>query len=144
MSSGMHNTSVPLRKKNPYDLITMSETVYNFQRIFNHKMGFRRRKHDHTPYRAMSPVTVDEYESRQERYDEQLVKKYGVDITGKPSEEKAALLRRFRQEQYEKLQDAVHKRRGWSQDGIPTVETVKRLGIDFPEVMKLRRAHGID
>ena len=28
------------------------------------------------PYRAMGPVTVDEYESRQERYDdEQLVKK---------------------------------------------------------------------
>jgi len=48
----------------------MSETVYNFQRIFNHKMGFGRRKHDHTPYRAMDPVTVDEYESRQERYDE--------------------------------------------------------------------------
>ena len=92
----------------------------------------------------MGPVTLDEYESRQEGYDEQLVKKYGVDITGKPSEEKAALLRRFRQEQYEKLQDAVHKRRGWSQDGIPTVETVKRLGIDFPEVMKLLRAHGID
>jgi aldehyde:ferredoxin oxidoreductase len=96
------------------------------------------------PYRAMGPVTVDEYESRQERYDEQLVKKYGVDITGKPSEEKAALLRRFRQEQYEELQDAVHKRRGWSQNGIPTVETVKRLGIDFPEVIKLLRAHGIN
>ena len=92
----------------------------------------------------MGLVTVDEYESRQERYDEQLVKKFGVDITGKPSEEKAALLRRFRQEQYEKLQDADYKRREWSQDGIPTVETVKRLGIDFPEVMKLLRAHGID
>lgn len=78
----------------------------------------------------MGPVTVDEYESRQERYDEQLVKKYGVDITGKLSEEKVALLRRFRQKQYEKLQDAVYKRRGWSQNGIPTFETVKRLGID--------------
>ncbi len=131
-------------KTTPYDLITMSEAVYNFQRIFNLKMGFGRRKHDHTTSRAMGPVTVDEYESRQERYDEQLVKKYGVDITGKPSEVKVALLRRFRQKQYEKLQDAVYKRRGWSQDGIPTVETVKRLGIDFPEVMKLLRAHGID
>ena len=59
-----------------------------------------------------------------------MVKKYGVDITGKPSEEKVALLRRFRQEQYEKLQDADYKRRGRSQNGIPTVETVKRLGID--------------
>jgi len=63
---------------------------------------------------------------------------------GKPSEEKVALLRRFRQEQYEKFQDAVYKRRGWSQNGVPTVETVKRLGVDFPEFMKLLRAHGID
>ncbi len=137
-------TAVTGRIVNPDDLITMSEAVYNFQRIFNLKMGFGRRKHDSIPYRAMGPVTVDEYESRQERYDEQLVKKYGEDITGKPVEEKVALLRRFRQDQYEKLQDAVYKRRGWTQDGIPTVETVKRLGIDFPEVMDLLRAHGIE
>ncbi|MBW2589236.1 MAG: aldehyde:ferredoxin oxidoreductase [Deltaproteobacteria bacterium] len=126
------------------DLITMSEAVYNFQRIFNLKMGFGRRKHDDIPYRAMGPVTVDEYESRQKRYDDQLEKKYGVDVAGKTSEEKVALLRRSRQEQYEKLQDAVYKRRGWTQDGIPTVETVKRLGIDFPEVMDLLKAHGIE
>ena len=48
----------------------MSETVYNFQRIFNLKMGFWRRKYDHIPdhipYRIMGPLTVDEYESRQE------------------------------------------------------------------------------
>ena len=83
------------KKATPDDLITMSEAVYNFQRIFNLKMGFGRRKHDHIPYRAMGPVTVDEYESRQERYDEQLVKKYGVDITGKSSEEKVALCADF-------------------------------------------------
>jgi aldehyde:ferredoxin oxidoreductase len=122
----------------------MSEAVCNFQRIFNLKMGFGRRKHDDIPYRAMGPVTVEEYESRQGRYDEQLVKKYEVDITGKPSKEKVALLRRFRQKQYEKLQDAVYKRRGWTRDGIPTVETVKRLGIDFPEVMDLLKTHGIE
>ncbi len=68
-------TAVTGRIVTPDDLITMSEAVYNFQRIFNLKMGFGRRKHDHIPYRAMGPVTVDEYESRQERYDEQLVMK---------------------------------------------------------------------
>jgi len=137
-------TAVTGRTVNPDDLITMSEAVYNFQRIFNLKMGFGRRKHDDIPYRAMGPVTVDEYESRQKRYDEQLVEKYGADITGKTSEEKVDLLRRFRQDQYEKLQDAVYKRRGWTQDGIPTVETVKRLGIDFPEVIDLLKTHGIE
>jgi aldehyde:ferredoxin oxidoreductase len=137
-------SAVTGRNSTPNDLITMSEAVYNFQRIFNLKMGFGRRKHDQIPYRAMGPVTVEEYESRQERYDEQIVKKYGEDISGKTSEEKVALLRRFRQNQYVKLQDAVYKRRGWTQDGIPTIETVKRMGIDFPEVMELLKAHGIE
>jgi aldehyde:ferredoxin oxidoreductase len=136
-------TAVTGRNVTPDDLITMSEAVYNFQRIFNLKMGFGRREHDQIPYRAMGPVTVEEYESRQERYDRQLGDEHGTDVTGKTTEEKVTLLRRFRQDQYEKLQDAVYKRRGWTRDGIPTVETVKRLGIDFPEVMDLLNSHGV-
>ena len=126
----------------PEDLITMSEAVYNFQRIFNLKMGFGRREHDNIPYRAAGPVTVEEYESRAERYDKQLTEKHGIDIEGKETEEKVAVLRKFREEQYEQLKDAVYKRRGWTNDGVPTVETAKRLGIDFPEVLDLLNAHG--
>jgi aldehyde:ferredoxin oxidoreductase len=136
-------TVVTGRTVTPDDLITMSEAVYNFQRIFNLKMGFGRREHDHIPYRAMGPVTVEEYESRRERYDEQLAGE-NVDITGKSSMEKVTLLRRFRQQQYKKLQDAVYKRRGWTQEGIPSVETVKRLGIDFPEVIDLLNSHEVE
>ena len=119
------------------DLIVMSEAVYNFQRIFNRRMGFGRREHDTIPYRAMGPVTAEEYESRQDRYDEQLVNKYHVDIDGKSSSEKTALLRTFREEQYRKLQDAVYRRRGWSENGVPTQETARRLNIDFPEVLEV-------
>ena len=137
-------TAVTGRNVTPDDLITMSEAVYNFQRIFNLKMGFGRREHDCIPYRAMGPVTAEEYESRRERYDEQLIGKHGADITGKTALEKVAMLRQFRQQQYEKLQDAVYKRRGWTQEGIPSVETVKRLGIDFPEVMDLLKAHDVE
>ena len=67
-----------------------------------------------------------------------------MDVADKASEEKLALLRGFRQEQYEKLQDAVYKRRGWNPEGILTLETVKRLGINFPEVMELLRAHRVE
>ena len=35
----------------------------------------------------------------------------------------------------EELKDVVYSRRGWTRDGIPTFETVKRLGIDFPGVV---------
>ena len=45
----------------PDDLIKMSESVYNFQRVLNLKMGLGRREQDTIPYRAMGPVTEDEY-----------------------------------------------------------------------------------
>jgi len=137
-------SSVTGRKATPDDLIAMSEAVYNFQRIFNLKMGFGRREHDWIPYRAMGPVTVEEYESRQERYDKQLEETYQVDLSGKESAEKVAILRKFREDKYEKLKDAVYRRRGWTADGIPSVETVRRLGIDFPEVLEVLKANGVE
>jgi aldehyde:ferredoxin oxidoreductase len=88
-------------------------------------------------------VTKEEYESRKERYDKQLAEKHGVDITGKGTEEKVKILRRLREEMYEKLKDAVYKRRGWTADGIPKVATVKRLKIDFAEVLELLKANGV-
>ena len=44
--------------------------------------------------------------------------------------------------QYEKLQNAVYERRGWTKDGIPTLETLQPLGIDFPDVLEILRANG--
>ncbi|MFC1825839.1 aldehyde ferredoxin oxidoreductase family protein [Thermodesulfobacteriota bacterium] len=137
-------SSVTGRQTTPDGLIGMSEAVYNFQRIFNLKMGFGQRKHDDIPYRAVGPVTAAEYESRSERYDKQLVEKHNVDITGKTTAEKVALLRNFREGLYEKLKDAVYARRGWNQDGIPTVATISRLGIDFPDVLELLKSHGVE
>jgi aldehyde:ferredoxin oxidoreductase len=136
-------SAVTGRKTLPEDLITMSEAVYNFQRLFNLKLGFGRREHDAIPYRAAGPVTAEEYESRKERYDKQLAEKHGVDITGKSTEEKVSILRGFREEMYEKLKDAVYKRRGWTAEGIPKVETVRRLKIDFPEVLELLHANRV-
>jgi len=127
----------------PEDLITISEAVYNFQRVFNLKMGFGTRSHDILPYRAMGPVTEEEYESRQERYDGQLMEKHGVDIEGQSTAEKVAVLRKIREDQYELLKDAVYERRGWTPNGIPTLKTVKRLGIDFPAVLEILKENGV-
>jgi aldehyde:ferredoxin oxidoreductase len=49
----------------------------------------------------------------------------------------------MREERYEQLKDAVYERRGWTKDGIPTLDTVKRLGIDFPEVVDVLKANGV-
>jgi aldehyde:ferredoxin oxidoreductase len=131
------------RPAGPDDLVQMSEAVYNFQRIFNLKMGFGRREHDSLPYRAVGPVTEEEYLSRAERYDQQLVQTCKINIDGKSTKEKVALLRRFREQQYDRLKDAVYKRRGWTTDGIPTRQTVVRLNIDFDEVLDVLKAHGV-
>ena len=136
-------SAVTGRQAGPDDLISMSEAVYNFQRLFNLKMGFGTRDYDGIPYRAMGPVTGEEYESRAERYDKQLVEEHKVDIKGKTTEEKVALLRRIREEKYETLKDAVYARRGWTPQGIPKVDTVKRLGIDFSDVIELLKSHGV-
>ena len=125
------------------DLMLQSERVYNFQRIFNLRMGFGRREDDYPPYRAVGPVTAAEYESRAERYDASLRDDLGLDPAAMTLEEKMAALRRFREDRYEKLVDAVYKRRGWTADGIPTLDTVRRLGIDFPEVLALLEENGV-
>jgi aldehyde:ferredoxin oxidoreductase len=116
-------------------LIEDSERVYNFQRVFNLRRGYGTRKHDRQPYRAAGPVTKEEYESRAERYDKQLKEKLGIDPTGKSTEEKMKITRKYREDQYESLLDAVYKRRGWNNNGVPKIEFLKKIGMDLPEVI---------
>ncbi|MFX0072395.1 MAG: aldehyde ferredoxin oxidoreductase family protein [Candidatus Hermodarchaeota archaeon] len=124
------------------DLIRMSERVYTFQRIFNIRQGKGLREHDsNLPYRAIGPVTKLEYESRQERYDTQLKEELEIDITNFKMEEKINILRKYREEQYTKLQDAVYKERGWTYGGSPTIKLVKELGIDYDDVLEYIRPH---
>ncbi len=119
------------------DIISMSERVYNFQRVFNLRMGYGTREHDNIPYRAVGPVTEEEYESRATRYDKQLREKVGFNPEGKSTKEKMAALRKHRESEYERLKDAVYKRRGWNSNGVPTLKKVKDLKIDYPIVVKL-------
>jgi len=119
------------------DIILESEKVYNFQRLFNLRMGYGTRVSDYPPYRAVGPVTAAEYESRVERYDTSLRDDAGINPEGMTTQEKMAALRHYREDRYEQLVNAVYKRRGWTMNGVPTVETAQRLGIDFPDVVEL-------
>jgi aldehyde:ferredoxin oxidoreductase len=83
----------------------------------------------------MGPVTKLEYESRQERYDEQLKRLVEVDPAEMTTEEKVKALREYRETQYQSLMDAVYQRRGWDNNSIPTVEKLRELGMDLPEVV---------
>jgi aldehyde:ferredoxin oxidoreductase len=121
----------------PQDLLDQSERVYNFQKVFAIRMGRIGRQHDYPPYRAMGPVTSTEYESRAERYDNQLRELVGVDPENLSVEAKMAHLRKYREAQYEGLLDAVYKRRGWDMDSIPTLEKMRSLGMDLPDVIEV-------
>ncbi|HDP94516.1 MAG TPA: aldehyde:ferredoxin oxidoreductase [Candidatus Aminicenantes bacterium] len=123
------------------EMIRQSERVYNFQRVFNLRMGHGRRVDDYPPYRAMGPLTAEEYESRSERYDKQLRELIQVDPEGKSVEEKLALHRRWREDRYEQLLDAVYKRRGWTADGVPRIEHLKAIGMDLPELIAVVKDH---
>ena len=120
-----------------HEMIRQSERVYNFQRIFNIRRGYGLRKHDAQPYRAAGPVTAEEYESRTERYDQQMKELIGVDPAGKSMEEKLDITRKYREDRYEKLLDAVYKRRGWNENGVPKISHMKDLGMDLQELIDI-------
>ena len=77
---------------------------------------------------------------RQEKYRD-AIEKFQETIKINPksnsTELKIKLLREFREKEYEKLKDAVYKRRGWTSNGIPTLDKICKLGIDFPKVIDL-------
>ncbi|RLD78429.1 MAG: aldehyde:ferredoxin oxidoreductase [Bacteroidetes bacterium] len=131
-------TDKPFSKE---EMIKQSERVYNFQRIFNLRRGYGTRKFDAQPYRAAGPVTDEEYESRVERYDKQMKEVIGIDPEGKTTAEKKAIVREYREDQYEQLLDAVYHRRGWTRNGVPKISHLKELGMDLPEVIEVVKPH---
>lgn len=123
-------------KMSRQEMIEQSERVYNFQRIFNIRMGKGLRKDDACPYRAIGPVTKEEYISREQRYDNQL-KELGFNTNKMTLEEKILETRKHRFKQYEKLTDAVYLRRGWNNNGVPTLKKLEQLKMDLPELVDI-------
>ena len=122
------------------EIILQSERCYNWQRAMNVWLGRGCRKDDWIPYRSMGPVTEMEYLSRKDRYDEQLVEKLGLsekEVEKMSVKKKMDLLYDYRQDQYQKLADAVYYRRGWTPNGVPTPQKMKQLGMDDPEMLEM-------
>lgn len=118
-------------------MLEQSARVHNFQRVISYMFDRGTRKDDIPPYRGVGPVTKHEYESRVDRYDKQLKDIVGFDPEGKSTEEKMKALREYRMSEYEKVMDIAYKRRGWTKNGVPTLERLKELGIDLPEIVEI-------
>ncbi|MDZ4182452.1 MAG: aldehyde ferredoxin oxidoreductase C-terminal domain-containing protein [Candidatus Cloacimonadaceae bacterium] len=130
-------TAITGKPMDKIELIRQSERVYNFQKVFCMRMGGGRRIDDMPPYRAVGPVTEEEYLSRQDRYDKQMTDKIGIDPAGKSTSEKMEIMRKHRESQYNQLVDSVYRRKGWTPDGVPTVEHLKSIGMNLPEVLEV-------
>jgi aldehyde:ferredoxin oxidoreductase len=81
-----------------------------------------------------------EYTSRKDRYDAQLVDKLGLGkdaVKVMPVEEKLRRLYEYRQDQYQRLADAVYHRRGWTQNGVPTPQKMRSLGCKDEIMLKM-------
>lgn len=127
-------TGKPIDEK---EMLLQAERVFNLQRIISYYLGYGTRKDDIPPLRAIGPVTEEEYLSREDRYDKQMKELIGIDPEGKSVKEKLAITREFRYRQYNEVLDAAYKRRGWNEEGIPTIERLKQIGIDIPEVLAM-------
>jgi aldehyde:ferredoxin oxidoreductase len=122
------------------ELILQSERCYNWQRAMNVWMGRGRRNDDWIPYRSMGPVTEVEYMSRKDRYDKQLVEKVGLkekEVEKMSAPDKIKTLYDWKQDQYQKLTDAVYYRRGWTQNGVPTPQKMKALGFNDKKMLDM-------
>jgi len=122
------------------ELILQSERCYNWQRAMNVWLGRGCRKDDWIPYRSMGPVTELEYISRKERYDKQLIEILGFsesDIEKMSVSERIDILYKYRQNQYQKLADAVYYRRGWTPNGVPTPQKMRQLGFNDSSMLNM-------
>lgn len=132
-------TGIPMGKtpeEREKSLINMSERVYQFQRAFNVRLGHGRRADDsNVPYRSVGPVTLEEYESRLDRYDKLLAENLGKsleEVRKLSLEERHSLTRKHREQRYNKLQDTVYEKRGWNhKSGVIKVEKAKALWPDW-------------
>lgn len=119
------------------DMMTASDRVSTFQRLFNKRMGKGIRRFDTIPYRAMGPVAKNEYLHKQEHYDAQLRNEMNVDPDQYGVDEKIEILRKYRTERYEDLLKTVYALRNWDEDGVPTEEKLSEVGLHEPEYLAI-------
>jgi aldehyde:ferredoxin oxidoreductase len=133
------STGITGRKITKEQIIEESKSVYTFQRVFDlARMGARACACTTChPYRSVGPVTKEEYESRPSELRQAAQGPDGRGPGGEDRRGEDGLHRKWREDRYQKLCDAVYKRRGWTPNGVPTLETLQKYRGDFPEVVEV-------
>ncbi|MBI5584958.1 MAG: hypothetical protein HY892_14190 [Deltaproteobacteria bacterium] len=108
----------------------------NLQRVMN-MLVFEKATGDYDwlPDRAIGPTDDELYLAEKDFHDQEVARLLGkpvADVAALDVSEKREILMRRRKEELRKLIDTYYQERGWTGKGIPTPETLKRIGLwDF-------------
>ncbi len=130
-------------KKTIENILQDSERLHLLQKMINLRQGKGTREFDLIPLRAMAPAFPEEYQNREAYYDEWLKEhmEQGIQMP-ETIEEKHRLLVQLRRDAYETLCDSVYKAKGYSINGIPLPETLKRFDLFDEKALAILKTYG--
>jgi aldehyde:ferredoxin oxidoreductase len=115
------------------EIFAQTDRDINLQRVLNVlHYGKETVRHDWIPDRAIGPTDDALYEAEAEYNDRDLAERLGKapeELNGMSTGDKRELLMKFRKEQLHRLINVYYQERGWSSCGIPTPDTLKKLGL---------------
>jgi aldehyde:ferredoxin oxidoreductase len=105
----------------------------NLQRVMNVMVyGNDTGTHDWIPDRAIGPIDDSLYEAEKDYNDEEVSRIIGKDISEVQHlkiQEKRELLMNTRKGRLRNLIQSYYQAREWTSEGIPSIETLKKLGL---------------
>ncbi len=115
------------------EIFEQTDRDINLQRVMNAMIfGIDIGKHDWIPDRAIGPTDDNLYEAENDYNDSELsgiMKKPLDEIRKMATAEKRETLMKYRKDQLTELIREYYRERGWTETGIPTVDTLKNLGL---------------
>jgi aldehyde:ferredoxin oxidoreductase len=129
--NGMLGTELTWEK-----IFEQTDRDINLQRVMNVMVfGSSTGGYDWIPERAIGPTDDALYLAEKDFNDGEvgrILEKPASEIAGRTTVEKREILINFRKEQLRKLIQVYYQERGWTASGIPTIDTLKRVGLwDF-------------
>jgi aldehyde:ferredoxin oxidoreductase len=126
--NGMLGTSL-----NWEQIFEQTDRDINLQRVMNvMQYGADTVAHDWIPDRAIGPTEDVLYEQEADYNDAEVARFTGRSVAGMATAEKRQLLMENRKKELKRLVSVYYEERGWSDNGVPKMETLKRLGLwDF-------------
>jgi aldehyde:ferredoxin oxidoreductase len=102
----------------------------NLQRVMNvMQYGADTASHDWIPERAIGPTEDVLYEDEADYNDAEVARVSGKSVAGISTAQKRQLLMDNRKKELHRLVSVYYEERGWNENGIPRIETLKALGL---------------